>query len=1067
MGLFTKRHSKLTGDNLHGIVWEEVADTAARLALPVHSDDNGKVVHQLDDDSHWVLVDYSVPTYIELTAVGVAAVTSVFTRQGDVVAQSGDYTNAQVGLGNVENTKVNLAGTADPTITDDSGDGYSVGSTWINVSDDTAFIATDVSAGAAVWTEITGGAGGTGTWGFITGTITNQADLQAQFGTKADTSHVHSATDITSDTLDDARVAESSVTQHEAAIDHDALTNFVGEEHIRWDQAGAEQVDSSRYATGTGGATNTVSGATGITNTGDDVNAVLEPTYGATADTIAEGDDTRIVNSAVHATGDGSDHADVVTNAAGIATNASDIVTLAASTNANMNFGVGAWQWQDGALGAVGTGEFSTNSTTPSAVTVLKIYYNGLYETGQYAMFTDIQVGDRLFFACPDSTIIGGEPPTATYKVSGTSVDSPAGTFSIPVTYDGGNGGGFESTLYYGVNILRAEGGTGTGSAITVTDEGGAPLTTDVQSFDFVGGGVTATSVGDDVTVTIAPGAAPIDTVFGRTGTVVAVAGDYTASEVTNVPAGDIAATTVQGAIDELDSDKAPVSHTQVYNTVDGVPTNTMLGRDTAGTGPSEALSTTDARALLNVQDGATAAGVTGDAYATSHEADGTAHTAAEIVNTPAGGLAATDVQAALYEIYGDKADAVHGHTLSDISDSGTAAALDADNTIGNLPLLENVGGNPGMPAVDGSQLTDVPSEIEVVDESTSLTTDLIKLTFAGTGVEATEPTPDSGEILVTITSGAPGAVDVSDGTTTVSAADLITFDGTAFDVTDQGGNDALVEPIFSTTPGTIAEGDHTHDTLANVDNTSGNGVILGRDTAGVGLSEELTPTEARAVLEVEQGATADPDWESDQSGSPTIHIGNVAAATTTTVGLVELATDGEVAADVVVQGNDARLSDARTPVAHNQAYTTVDNIPTASILGRDDVGVGAAEALGAVAARAVMGLGTAAVGDTGVTVGDLVALVDVGAGTPGFPAVDGSLLEGIVVTGVDHGDLTGLTGGDDHTQYHNDARGDARYYTQTQADTLLSTKPTMFIQTADPTISDGAVDGDFWIEMP
>jgi hypothetical protein len=60
-------------------------------------------------------------------------------------------------------------------------------------------------------------------------------------------------------------------------------------------------------------------------------------------------------------------------------------------------------------------------------------------------------------------------------------------------------------------------------------------------------------------------------------------------------------------------------------------------------------------RTLINVEDGATAAGATGDAYATSHEADSTAHTAAEIVNTPAGGIAATDVQAALNELDGDK----------------------------------------------------------------------------------------------------------------------------------------------------------------------------------------------------------------------------------------------------------------------------------------------------------------------------------------------------------------------------------------------------------------------------
>lgn len=39
-----------------------------------------------------------------------------------------------------------------------------------------------------------------------------------------------------------------------------------------------------------------------------------------------------------------------------------------------------------------------------------------------------------------------------------------------------------------------------------------------------------------------------------------------------------------------------------------------------------------------------------------------------------------------------------------------------------------------------------------------------------------------------------------------------------------------------------------------------------------------------------------------------------------------------------------------------------------------------------------------------------------------------------------DHGELDGLAD-DDHAQYHNDARGDARYYTQSQVDTALSGK--------------------------
>jgi hypothetical protein len=39
-----------------------------------------------------------------------------------------------------------------------------------------------------------------------------------------------------------------------------------------------------------------------------------------------------------------------------------------------------------------------------------------------------------------------------------------------------------------------------------------------------------------------------------------------------------------------------------------------------------------------------------------------------------------------------------------------------------------------------------------------------------------------------------------------------------------------------------------------------------------------------------------------------------------------------------------------------------------------------------------------------------------------------------------DHGQLSGLAD-DDHAQYHNDTRGDARYYTKTQLDTSLAAK--------------------------
>lgn len=50
-----------------------------------------------------------------------------------------------------------------------------------------------------------------------------------------------------------------------------------------------------------------------------------------------------------------------------------------------------------------------------------------------------------------------------------------------------------------------------------------------------------------------------ITSVFSRTGEIVAAAGDYTASLITNTPSGNIVATTVQAAINELDLNKEPI----------------------------------------------------------------------------------------------------------------------------------------------------------------------------------------------------------------------------------------------------------------------------------------------------------------------------------------------------------------------------------------------------------------------------------------------------------------------------------------------------------------------------
>jgi hypothetical protein len=92
------------------------------------------------------------------------------------------------------------------------------------------------------------------------------------------------------------------------------------------------------------------------------------------------------------------------------------------------------------------------------------------------------------------------------------------------------------------------------------------PATSTLGDYYIVTTGGTFASitfnVGDWIISNGADGWAKVDntdavaSVFGRTGTVTATNGDYTASNITNVPAGGIVATEVQAAINELDGDK-------------------------------------------------------------------------------------------------------------------------------------------------------------------------------------------------------------------------------------------------------------------------------------------------------------------------------------------------------------------------------------------------------------------------------------------------------------------------------------------------------------------------------
>lgn len=89
------------------------------------------------------------------------------TQDGNIM-RGNKYTNVTALVADSGTaTKIGVAhhrATSDPTVNDDAGDGYDVGTLWINTSTDDSFLLTDSTTGAANWEQINGG-GSSGTPG--------------------------------------------------------------------------------------------------------------------------------------------------------------------------------------------------------------------------------------------------------------------------------------------------------------------------------------------------------------------------------------------------------------------------------------------------------------------------------------------------------------------------------------------------------------------------------------------------------------------------------------------------------------------------------------------------------------------------------------------------------------------------------------------------------------------------------------------------------------------------------------------------------------------------------------
>ncbi len=201
----------------------------------------------------------------------------------------------------------------------------------------------------------------------------------------------------------------------------------------------------------------------------------------------------------------------------------------------------------------------------------------------------------------------------------------------------GGGGGGAPTDAQYIVAALNAS----LSAERLLSGESG------VVSLDFatpgaavvsiVAGGVANAKLGSMAEATLKGRAAgtgtgaPIDLTASQARTLLNVengaTADQVASEVPFTPTGAVAATNVQSAIAELDTEKAPVVHSHAIADVTGLQTAldakleapvanasladmanaTIKGRATSGTGDPEDLSASQVRTILNVADGANA----------------------------------------------------------------------------------------------------------------------------------------------------------------------------------------------------------------------------------------------------------------------------------------------------------------------------------------------------------------------------------------------------------------------------------------------------------------------------
>lgn len=339
--------------------------------------------------------------------------------------------------------------------------------------------------------------------------------------------------------------------------------------------------------------------------------------------------------------------------------------------------------------------------------------------------------------------------------------------------------------------------------------------------------------------------AGSVTSVFGRAGAIVGAAGDYSASLITNVPSGNIAAVTVQGALDELDTDKLAAS---AYTAADVLAK--LLTVDGSG-------SLLDADFL----DGNSAAAFAAAAHT---------HSAADITS---GTLAAARMPA----LTGDITTSVGAvaTTLATVNGNvgtfGTASAVSRPtvNAKGLVTAIDTV-----AIAIASTAVTDFTEAVQDVAGALFIDSTTLDFTYSDAGGTLTAEVLNDAVTNAKLANMAAWTVKVRNAGTTGDPSDAALADVTEETVPAAGDfmwvwlNSGEIRKVnWDKLPSAsgVADGDKgditvsgsgtvwTIDpdvvTYAKMQNVSATDKVLGRSTAGAGDVEEIAFTAAARAL--------------------------------------------------------------------------------------------------------------------------------------------------------------------------------------------------------------------------